>query len=365
MSEKGQPSATPRRRKSPQALNGATRYYRCGIDPDENFNRIEITLSHLFRKPSRLLGGQTYGSALHAYMMRHDLLRDNIAEIGGGLGDVMRCLLEADAGRTISRCKMIDISPQLCERQRIALSGIRGVDISIAEGNCERISALLPGFSGLVLCNGVIADLVTHRLDSPCSVDRLMVSDPDIAAFAQKYSAVYPYYLPTGTLRFFRGLKACLKPSAVAIVTEYEKTPLNQPSWFENHYEYGIDFNLVVSFAQQVGFRTELLDVASIIGFDVRTPLLTIDMFTMKDDLVAQVPAIADLTRLPTSFPVAAYSKQTFAETVRPYIGGERLHRLMQDLDPYFQPINAAGFDRKNPATWWYKALLLRLDGRS
>lgn len=88
-------------------------------------------------------------------------------------------------------------------------------------------------------------------------------------------------------------------------------------------------------------------------------------MFTMKDDLAAQVPAIADLTRLPTSLPVAAYSKQTFAETVRPYIGGERLHRLMQDLDPYFQPINAAGFDRKNPATWWYKALLLRPDGRS
>src|SRR5262249_39626289 len=103
MSKEGQPGATPRRRESAQALNGATRYYRRDIDPDENFNRIEITLSHLFRQPSRLLGGHTYGSALHAYMMRHDLLRHDIAEIGGGLGDVMRCLLEADAGRTIRR----------------------------------------------------------------------------------------------------------------------------------------------------------------------------------------------------------------------------------------------------------------------
>ena len=67
-----------------QALDGADRYYRFSIDPDENFNRIEITLSHLFRKPSELLGGQSYGSALHSYMACHDLLRDVIAEIGGG-----------------------------------------------------------------------------------------------------------------------------------------------------------------------------------------------------------------------------------------------------------------------------------------
>lgn len=360
MSAAGQPNLTALHETTPDILEDATQYYRLTIDPDENFNRVEITLSHLFRAPSILLGGQTYGSAWHAYMERHGLLRSDIAEIGGGLGDVMRCLLQADAGRTIRRCKMIDVSPQLRERQRIALSGTRGVDISIEEGNCESISTSLSGFSGLVLCNGVIADLATVRLDDHRSVDEFVIGDPDIAAFAKKHSTAFPYYLPIGTLRFLRELKACLQPAAVVIVTEYERTSLNQPSWFDNHYECGIDFNLAAEFAGQLGFDTELLDVSAIIGFDDRTPLLTMDMFTMADKLAREVPQLADLAMLPAGLPVAAYSRQTFADIVGPHIGGERLEQLMRGLDGYFQPISAVGFDRKNPTTWSYKAMILR-----
>ena len=271
----------------------------------------------------------------------------------------MRCFLEADASRTIRQCRMIDISPQLRERQRTALSGVRGVNISIEEGNCEKISTALPDFSGVVLCNGVLADLATHRLQDARSIDRLMVSDPEIAAFARKYSAAFPYYLPTGSLRFLRELKACLRPSAVAIVTEYERTSLNQPSWFDSHYECGIDFELVSSFAHQIGLNPEVLDVPTLIGFDDHTPLLTVDMFTMKDKLITQVPRIADLSRMLTSLPVAAYSKEMFIETLRPHVGGEWLDQMLQDLDPYFQPIDLPGFDRKNPTTWSYKGLLL------
>jgi hypothetical protein len=84
------------------------------------------------------------------------------------------------------------------------------------------------------------------------------------------------------------------------------------------------------------------------------------DMFTMTDRLGREVPRLADLARLPMPLPVAAYSRRTFADTVRPYIASELLEELMRDLDRYFQPIDAASFDRKNPTTWAYNALLLK-----
>ena len=345
---------------APRHLDDARPYYRTFVQPYDNFNRIEITLSHLFRNPNQLIGGQTYGEALYKFFVTHQLLGGEIVEIGGGLGDVMRCILQADAGQMITRCRMIDISPQLREAQREKLNEFAGVSISFAEGDCESISQSLSGSDNLVLCNGVIADLTADRLDDTNSIGELVGKDIEIAEFAFRYSNSYPYWLPTGTLRFMKELRKSLSPDATAILTEYESTADNQPTWFDNHYECGIDFGLLQAFADQIGLKATLFDMSGIIGFDPMTPLLTMDIFTARHTMTFKVPRVADLARLPLPLPVAAYSKETLAEALKSHLEPQRVASLLQDLTDYFHPISARGFDTKNPTTWTYKVLLLR-----
>jgi hypothetical protein len=171
---------------------------------------------------------------------------------------------------------------------------------------------------------------------------------------------VYPRWLPTGTLRFMKELARSLAPRAAALLTEYESTPDNQPSWFDNHYECGIDFALLAAFAKQIGLDATVLDLSTLIGFDADTPLLTVDMFTARHTMTFKVPRVAELARLPSPLPVAAYSRDTFAEAVAPHLGSARLASLLKDLADYFHPLHAAAFDTKNPTTWTYKAMLLR-----
>lgn len=353
-------SITLESKRRPKYLLDAKDYYRFSINPKENFDRVEITLSHLFREPSPVLGGHTYGSSLFNFLDSKGAIRESIIEIGGGLGDTMRELLLAGHASVIKRCEMFDLSPALSECQKFALSEIKDVEIRFSSGNCEKINQFYDKIDGLLICNGVIADLATCLVEDGDDIQKISRGNKIIENFIRGERQRKPYYMHFGALEFIQSLYACLSNNGVAMISEYTATDHNQPSWFDNHYECGIDFGQIKRFADYLGFDVEEFDVADVIGLDTSTEFLSMDFFTMRDAMAVQCPSSMRLWQLSDGFPVRAYTRDSIKSIISSEYGSELTDQIMSQVNEYFFPIDEIGFDSKNPTTWHYKYLLLK-----
>lgn len=353
-------SVTLESKRRPKYLLDAKDYYRFSINPKKNFDRVEITLSHLFREPSPVLSGRTYGSSLFNFLDSKGAIRESIIEIGGGLGDTMRELLLADHASVIKRCEMFDLSPALSECQKSALSEITDIEIRFSSGNCEKINQFYNNIDGLLICNGVIADLATCLIEDGDDFQKISRGNKLVESFIRSERQRKPYYLHYGALEFIQSLYSCLSSNGVAMISEYTATEQNQPSWFDNHYECGIDFGQIKRFTDYLGFDVEEFDVADVIGLDASTELLSMDFFTMRDAMAIQCPSSMRLWQLSDGFPVRAYSRDSVRSIISSEYDSKLTDNIMSQIDEYFFTIDEVGFDNKNPTTWHYKYLILK-----
>jgi SAM-dependent methyltransferase len=337
-------------------------FYTSLLDPDTNFNKTEITLSHLFREPLSVLGDKTYSDHLFAFLHERGYLRPRILEVGGGLGDVALNYLQRAQFENHSYV-MLDISHALLERQKARLHGLVSAFI---EADCTKLSEEIRGFEGLILSNGMVADLRSIFLESPSDLVDFGITDPDIADFANSVNNVEGgSYLHVGSLLFIRELAKVLQNESTAAILEYAATPLNQPSWFDNHFECGIDFNQLEQYARRLGFTTEVVDIESILGLSREQPFLTIDVFTRQDRLARMKPAVVPMWRTDKPLEVRAYTSESLSGGMDEIGLTENTGKakVLEALQDCFFSIHDTSFDTKNPATWGYKCLLLKKPG--
>jgi hypothetical protein len=256
---------------------------------------------------------------------------------------------------------MFDISPALLEKQRERL----GDQVSLyVQGDALQLAKSIPTFGGCVLINGVIADLRSVYLSPDDPLEKYGIDDPEIRSFCKTLvSDNGPGFFHVGTHLLLRELAAMLEPDATAALLEYSATPLNQPSWFDTHFECGIEFRQVEAYAKRLGFRTELVDIEDVLGITAGAEFLTMDVFTRQDRIAVELPSITRLWRARAPLEVLAYTRDSLREALGP--GGldlstEDVNELTRTLDRRFFSIHNPHFDSKNPTTWGYKCLLLK-----
>jgi SAM-dependent methyltransferase len=235
-------------------------FYRDDLDDgDVNFDWVEPTVSHAFRRPSAALGGQTFGQRLGHFLVRTlgAELRTGagpfrVLEIGGGLGFVARALapvlVEGLANRPLAY-SILDVSPSLQEHQRRALADL-DIDVEFVIGEAQRALPQGARFD-LVLANEVIADFEVSE-DEPGAVLR-----------------------QSGLADFLDGLWRIVAPGGTVFLSEYGSSDAAPRRIAHlNHPEFSIDFGDLAGRARALGFDVELTPLAKVLGFDGSARLL-------------------------------------------------------------------------------------------
>lgn len=134
-------------------------FYLGDINPSDTFNRIEITLSHLFRERTAILNNRNYSDCFWDFINKHGFFRPRVVEIGCGLGDFAFNLLNKAKGQESSfdSYLLYDISPELLKSEKRRMEGHSCAQF--LESDCLELSRHINTFDGLILSNGMIADL--------------------------------------------------------------------------------------------------------------------------------------------------------------------------------------------------------------
>jgi hypothetical protein len=254
---------------------------------------------------------------------------------------------------------MYDISPALLDRQRNALGSFGTEFVS---GDALELTASFSSFTGLLLCNGVMADLRSVLVGPDDPLTNYGTFDTDIRTFSAKYFGSKRGFLHIGTLLFLREIAASLKPGSTAALLEYSATSHNQPSWFETHFECGIDFDQIEAYALRLGFATRQVNIEEILGLDPGAEFLSIDVFTRQKAIAVEIPGVVKLWDSERELDVLAYTRESLREALGTGgmgFGRNAVESLMENLESAFYSLHDPRFDTKNPTTWGYKCLLL------
>jgi len=252
-------SAMPASR-GPGALTDARDFYRHYlVDGQVNFDWVEPTVSHAFRRPTEALGGQSFGQRLGHFFVRRsgsDLRTSarpfRVLEIGAGLGLVARSLapilVEAFTDRRLIYT-LLDISPHLLEQQRRTLADLDiEFEFVVGEAQCSLPEDVT---FDLVLANEVIADFELTQRESGGPLRQ------------------------SGLGGLLDGLSHIAAPGALVFLSEYgsRDAPPRQVAHL-NHPEFTIDFGDLANQARKVGFDVEILSLDEVLGFDGSARLL-------------------------------------------------------------------------------------------
>lgn len=338
-------------------------FYLGKLNPFDTFNQIEITLSHIFREKTPSLGNRNYSDCMLDFLNRHELYRSQVVEIGCGLGDLAFNFVQRarELDQPIDSYVIYDISPELL---RVEQERLGDLATSFVEADCLDLSNQISSFNGLVISNGMLADLKSVLISEDDRPTDYGINDPEIESFLKSWSPdTDEFYLHIGTLLFLREISKCLEPEAVAVITEYAATDLNQPSPFGGHYECGIDFDQISAYAIRLDFEVEVVDIEEVLGISRDQEFLSMDVFTSQDRLAREVPQSVRIWQGEKRLPVLAYTRDSLREALcSPDIGlgPAEVNTVVKSLEKYFHPIHDPRFDHKNPTTWGYKCLILR-----
>jgi ubiquinone/menaquinone biosynthesis C-methylase UbiE len=240
-------------------------------DGTEQFDRIESTVSHLYRAPHPILDWKTYGQKLYASIKQEKEIESGITilEIGGGAGNVSADILgELEKEGKEASYLIYDLSPALIRSQQ-KLHKKRGVKAKHINGNGE-ILALSDESIDIALSNEVIADFHTPEVATKDVQDFLFDREiPMTNEFFNSYDgAPDSVRVNLGAFQLLKELYRVLKPGGLAVVTEFgyqDRLPFRASHL--DHAEYSIQFNQMISVAAALGFNLYLTDAFDFLGF--------------------------------------------------------------------------------------------------
>jgi len=250
-------------------------------DAMKQFDDIETTLSHVFRKPHRALGNRAYGEAFADKLVEMDLLPPGarILEIGCGTGFFANSLLGRLAQNHPALYRQIhytlfDLSSTLQSSQRERCRAHEALT-SFETGNIEDHD-----FNGrrfdLILANEVIADLRV----GVAQLAHLKEHTPESEAEQQalKYTLAYEstdvqpkqaIAINLGAIRLLERLPHLLSPGGAAVITEYgDVDSFPQVVEMSGHREYSIHFGHLLQVAEDLSTQPQLNNLGSFLAAD-------------------------------------------------------------------------------------------------
>ncbi len=267
----------PRLEGATQQPAGDVRAYhlRSIGDARSQFERIESTLSHIYRTKHPILGWRSYGEALlHKIMDLKSLGRGmRILEVGGGHGDISKEMMtilrdtQPDVFDTMAYV-ILDLSPELIRHQR-KLHGEAGVRASHIHGDAQGL-AITDSSVDIMISNEVIADFPTpelsrDELDELASKHKIPLSKEFLETLK---GAPKRLRLNIGAFRFLAEVGRVLKPSGLALITEYgypDRLPFLARHL--DHPEYSIHFGQMLHVARALGLKAEFSNAFDFLGF--------------------------------------------------------------------------------------------------
>jgi hypothetical protein len=233
---------------------------------DAQFDDVETTLSHLFRRPHPALGGQTYGQRLALALLAEPALAGpavRALEIGGGLGYVARDVVHTwlDAGKAV-HWDILELSPALAAAQRERTVGL---PVSVFEGDALATPWPAPHYD-LILANEMVGDLPARRV-APSTVDATLAARLAKYGIPLDATEESPTYLNTGAWDLLERVAAHLNPGGLALLTEFgERDSPPRLSTHLDHPEVSIRFRHLESVAHTLGLLPELKQVTEVVG---------------------------------------------------------------------------------------------------
>ena len=228
-------------------IGPAAEHYESGIeDAQFDFDWLEPTVAHAFRRPTAALDGRSYGATLFAKLCAQTASgkRMRLLEVGAGTGELALGLLQAAREADISiDYHILDRSPALLATQAERLRA-RGFITTQHRGDAQRTLPDTGGFD-LILLNEVISDF-------------------EVDAGIQ-----------TGARAFLRLLPQALVPGGRAILIEYG-TLTAMPQRVEHlaHEEYSIGFADLRDAARELGLRADVHALGDMLGLSWDTSML-------------------------------------------------------------------------------------------
>jgi ubiquinone/menaquinone biosynthesis C-methylase UbiE len=258
--------------QAPNSEENVRKYHLETIkDGREQFDRIESTVSHLYRVSHPILDDRSYGKALYSKLNTEKEIESGmrILEIGGGMGTISKDILKElkKDGKKVKYC-IYDLSPALIRSQK-ELHKTEAVKSYHINGNGE-ILALKDSTIDVALSNEVIADFYTPEV--PTKEVKEFLFDHEIPMSEEFF---YPYReapekvrVNLGAFMLMKELYRVLKPGGLAVITEFgyqDRLPFR--AGHLDHAEYSIQFAQLISVSTALGFNLFLTDVYDFLGF--------------------------------------------------------------------------------------------------
>lgn len=309
-------------------------YHTLGItDAPKQFNQNEMTMSHLYRVPTKGLNGMRYGEALAKKLVLNldetSAESINILEIGGGLGYLAFYFLEYLAKKKPSIFKrldytILDLSPELQRFQKEtnkAYSNINFICANIQTHNfCDQKY-------DLIISNEMIADLdVEVANKSNCingkpsnESEKLIIENSlKVMDFPEKF------IFNLEAIRLIFLIKRILKANGIAFVSEYGT--MNEPAFavpLPGHFEYSIQFSHLEDIAKKIFDNSNLTTVYDYLSFDGESLMIANeDRATLFGCLMPYLGK--------EELPALAYDKELLLETI-----GEEVYNGIKNLQFY------------------------------
>lgn len=339
-------------------------------DAQHQFDDVETTLAHLFRLPTPFLGELTYGESFADALMQRDLLNADtrdVLEVGGGIGVFARALLDRLLNTAPHLYQhltytVLDLSPALHRSQTHQLRAHPTARTLLGDA----LNLPYPDSSiDLIVCNEVIADLPCHVLtrlrdvaperayedpdawllaleedadDDPVhsgeelSLHNRWSGPADVLDLLDRFGvtlddAPAQALVNTGAIRFLLQIKRVLKPNSAAILTEFgHPHAYPQEADHLDHPEVSIHFGILAQVARRLGLLPTLVQIPELLPLDLSLPSIASTQTYWRN-----LRALA--VRHGASLPKIAYTPDSFARQLAPYLDADTLHPL------YYSPL--------------------------